>query len=56
MPGLAAARSAISFWNCSSVNDTRLPRSMNMLVIDRLPDPDQFLGSGTFLLAVVLSK
>ena len=32
-------RAAISAWNCSSVRNTRLPRSMNMLATDRLPDP-----------------
>src|SRR5678815_477895 len=43
-------RCAISAWNCSSVSDTRCPRSMNMFATDRFPDPCQFLGSGTFLL------
>ena len=48
-------RSAISAWNCSSVSDTRLPRSMNMLATDRLPEPCQLRGSGTFLFAGELS-
>ena len=42
-------RAAISAWNCSSVRNTRLPRSMNMLATERLPDPCQLRGSGTFL-------
>jgi hypothetical protein len=29
---------------------------MNIFVIDRLPDPDQLRGSGTFLFAGVWSK
>ena len=42
-------RAFISAMNCSSVSDTRLPRSMNMFATDRLPDPCQLRGSGTFL-------
>src|SRR5262249_36202124 len=42
-------RFAISSWNCSSVNATRMPRSMNMFATERLPEPCQLRGSGTFL-------
>ena len=34
-------------WNCSSVSDTRCPRSMNMFATERLPEPCQLRGSGT---------
>lgn len=47
-------RFSISAKNCSSVMDTRLPRSINMLVTERFPEPCQFLGSGTFGLVSVL--
>src|SRR5262245_1345060 len=42
-------RFAISVRNCSSLSATRLPRSMNMLATERLPDPCQLRGSGMFL-------
>src|SRR5262249_48695110 len=45
----------ISSWNCSSVNATRMPRSMNMFATERLPEPCQLRGSGTFLLVGELS-
>ena len=48
-------RAAISAWNCSSVRDTRLPRSMNMFATERLPEPCQLRGSGTFLFDSELS-
>src|SRR5205814_5105415 len=45
----ASRRLAISSWNCSSLSATRIPRSMNMFATERLPDPCQLRGSGTFL-------
>src|SRR5690606_37443465 len=47
-------RSAISCRNCSSDSSTRMPRSMNMLVTERLPEPCQLRGSGTLGLVLVL--
>ena len=51
----AFRRSAISRTNWSSVSSTRFPRSMNMFETERFPEPCQFLGSGMFGFAVVLS-
>src|SRR5262249_462788 len=48
-------RLAISAWNCSSLSATRMPRSMNMFATERLPEPCQLRGSGTFLLVGELS-
>src|SRR5262245_47661732 len=42
-------RLVISVRNCSSDNATRLPRSMNILATERLPEPCQLRGSGMFL-------